>query len=93
MLFFFLGCLLYLWTVVSIGIGVQKERESAICVKPYQIDQWQTTIKIAEGFYVNAGGELKEVLEDALDDAKLWRDKYYSLQRSMVVEQPEESTN
>lgn len=74
--------LLFLWTHLAELRGVLKERERKICVTPYEIDRMDSLIKLAEGVYLNPKNEIKEILDAALEEKELWRDKYYSLIRS-----------
>ena len=80
--FFFLACLLYLWTNVSIVFGALKERQTSVCVDQYQIRQWQSTIEVAKNFYLDSVGRNQEEIKQAQDEAQYWRDSYLLLKQA-----------
>jgi len=57
--------------------------KNSICVTPYNIRQWETTIEVAKGVYITASDAFNAELKAAREEVEQWRDWYYSLKRQV----------
>ena len=80
-LFFFIASLLYLWTHTSIAFGVLKERESSVCIAPYQVEQWKSVIDVARSYYVGSAAQYEKEIHQSKSETQRWRDSYFLLKQ------------
>lgn len=61
--------------------GVQKERNSNICVSPYDINHCEKANRVVEAVYKEVISTFSDDLREANERTKEWRDRYYSYKR------------
>ncbi len=66
---------LYLWTIFSIGIGINLERDSAICVTPYSLSEMRRSVDATKSLYssfIEAKNIELEIAQEETEKYKGW---------------------
>ena len=66
--------------------GVQKERDSNICVHPYEIRNWERSIEVVETVYKHVISTFSDDLAESNRQIERWRDSYFILKRQSEIE-------